>query len=257
MAEDKNQFQSIYGDAEDEFEIEDVSDETLSIPTEEIRAAREAGLEEEAEEAEAAAKETAQEVTQEEASAPQPAPIRAASAQAARATSGNHPATRRDHPTTLGDDPAAPGDDLTIPVEKSAPHSEEELEGITFDDEEAPATQLRHTPVRDHLPERDHIEHHDENGYRDRYYDDYDRDDRYADSRDLDEEPEAERVSILSYIGHAVLFTIPVIGTILMLVYIISDKRNLHLRHFAQIWLVTLLVIAIGASVAVSMLGLA
>lgn len=248
MAEDRNQFKSIYGDAEDEFEIEDVSDETLSIPTEEIRAAREAEIEEEAEEAEA-------EVVH-------PHPADKAPVQHAARTAEQRPAPAK----AAAPRPAAPADGKPVPAKAEPaapavdeePFLDEEIDGVTFDDEER-APEPHRAPVHEHRPEPERRpRYEDDDDRRDHYYDDYDSRDRYEVDGDPeeDEEPEAEPVSILSYVGHAILFTIPIIGTILMLVYIISDKRNAHLRHFAQIWLVTLLVIAIGASAAVYLLGL-
>lgn len=200
MAADKEQFQSIYGDAESEFEAEDVSDETLSFSKEEIEEA--IAEKEQAEFDEAPAKEAAKESVAEEQSAPVGEP------QAEDAAAG----------------------------EKDAEPKEEITPEITFED---------HAYGR----------HHEDPD--DIYTDKRSQDHKAAGDADDAEDTEDEKVSVISYILHAILFTIPVIGTIWMLVYIISSKRNAHLRHFAQIWLVTLLLIAIGAYAAVTILGIA
>lgn len=213
MTEDKNQFTSIYGDAEDEFEIEDVSDETLTMPTDEVRAAREEELEEEIE--------TAHE---------EPATVPDSVDEMAAPTES---IAEEPSPEPEQSIPAAPS---SVAEEMPESYLDEDLEGVSFEESD-------HASFRDHEPkERTFYDEMSEMGGRD------------EDENDIDE---AEDVSVLSYIGHAVLFTIPIIGTILMLIYIISDDRNPHLRHLAQIWLITLLVIAIGACAAVTMLGIA
>lgn len=211
MTEDKNQFTSIYGDAEDEFEIEDVSDETLTMPTDEVRAAREEELEEEIE------------TEREESAIPDAADEPAAPAEPAP----EQPAEEPEEPYA-----PAPSGASEEPLE---PYLDEELEGVSFEDADDDS-------FRDHGP-------------KERTF--YDEMSEMGESDAEENDDEAEDVPVLSYIGHAVLFTIPVIGTILMLVYIISDDKNPHLRHLAQIWLVTQLVIAIGACAAVTMLGIA
>lgn len=202
MAEDKNKFQSIYGDAESEFEAEDVSDETLSISKEDL-------------EAEIARKEEPTEVSE----TPETAPVEEAAEE-------NEP---------VKEDAAA-----EPPVEETAPADMAEPA-----DDSAPEVR-----IVDHTEElRDHHDHTDDDPDPDNVYGDHDEEETEA--------PEDDKVSVISYILHAILFTIPVIGTIIMLVYIISDKKNSHLRHFAQIWLVTLLLIAIGAWAALTILGIA
>lgn len=188
MAEEK--FQSIYGDAESEFEIEDVSDETLSISKEEIE--------------EKIQEETPEETAPEE----EPAPV--------------------EEETPKEEEPAEEPSPVEEPHEEESPEEEEqpsepeeepEIEGVSFEE---------------------HSVHH------------YDEDEEPE-----EEEPvEDDKVSIISYILHAILFTIPIIGTVMMLIYIISDKKNVHLRHFAQIWLITLVVIAIGIHAAIIILGI-
>lgn len=215
MAEDRNQFTSIYGDAEDEFEIEDVSDETLTIPTEEIRAVREEEIEAEAQ-------------------AREPSHADEEPAEAERAHDSEAPEV-----SDPAEDPA-PSDasdeikesDEPFPEGDPEPYSDEELEGVTFEDSS------------DRNPD-DY-----ESGRRSYYEDDRER------ALDGEREQDADKVSILSYIGHAILFTIPVIGTILMLIYIISDNKNPHLRHLAQIWLVTLIIASIGLLAAAYIFGL-
>lgn len=207
MAEDKNQFTSIYGDAEDEFEIEDVSDETLTIPTDEVRAAREEEIATEAEE-----------------QAPSHADEEPEEARSVRDSEEPDEDARKP-----ADEPAEPFSE----DEEAEPYTDEELDGVTFEDSDA-----RHS--RDREPAS-------------RIYDEDERD--AQEERDL-AEPDPYKVSVLSYIGHAILFTIPVIGTVLMLVYIISDNKNPHLRHLAQIWLVTLIIVVIGLLAAAYMFGL-
>lgn len=211
MAEDKNQFTSIYGDAEDEFEIEDVSDETLTIPTDEIRAAREEEIAAEAEDAD---------VVSDAQDAAETAP--------------------RDDDTDaeISDEALAGGE--SAPDGDIEPYSDDEMEGITFGD--TGIVSHRETVHYDAEPDDDsagRVPAHD--------------DDPAAE----EQEDDPDKVSLLSYLGHAILFTIPVIGTILMLVYIISDKKNPHLRHLAQAWLVTLLIVAVGLVVAAYMFGIA
>lgn len=210
MTEDKNQFTSIYGDAEDEFEIEDVSDETLTMPTDEVRAAREEELEEEIE------------TEREESAIPDAADEPAAPAEPAPEQPAEESEPYAPAPSGASEEPLEP-------------YLDEELEGVSFEDADDDS-------FHDHGP-------------KERTF--YDEMSEMGESDAEENDDEAEDVSVLSYIGHAVLFTIPVIGTILMLVYIISDDKNPHLRHLAQIWLVTLLVIAIGACAAVTMLGIA
>lgn len=193
---DKEQFQSIYGDSESEFDIEDVSDETTSIPKEQIEEIVEENKEQPSEE-----------TTSEE-------PVSEEIADAETVTD-----------TT---DSSDAGETVTDTVDSSDTDEKVDTtisDDITFDDHHAPAE------------------------------DDDDPDDVYTDKSE--EETDDEKVGVISYILHAILFTIPVIGTIVMLVYIISDKKNSHLRHFAQIWLVTLLLIAIGAYAAITILGIA
>lgn len=187
MAEEKEQFQSIYGDAVSEFEAEDVSDETLSISKEAI----EKGLEKEQE-------------------------VAAETADEAKETAAE------------------------VPVRKEQPATEETPN-------EEPAAEPEQT---DEIPEDEDITYEDHTA-------DRDPQEISADQDATDDEPEDDKVGIASYILHAILFTIPVIGTILMLVYIIDDRKNAHLRHLAQIWLVTLIIIAIGAHIALRMLGIA
>lgn len=178
MAEEK--FQSIYGDAESEFDVEDVSDETLSISKEEI-----------------------EETLEEEKPAEEPAPAEETPVEEEKATEEETPAEEK--PSTEKEE-----------AKPSEPEEEHEIEGVSFEE---------NAPI------------HDED--------------------DIVEKPaEDQKISIISYILHAILFTIPVIGTILMLIYIISDKKDEHLRHFAQIWLITLVVIAVGIHAAIIILGI-
>lgn len=222
MAEDKTRFQSIYGDDEDEFEIEDISDETLTIPTDAVRAARE--------------EELASEVDDDEelvdADVPGEAEEHSAQDEADKA---EIPAQRSE---TRGADieESLPEEPL---ADDSARYDDEEFDDISYEDAQEERLERSHRASAYAPSDR------------------YEERDEYDMERDDAGGPDADKVSILSYIGHAILFTIPVIGTILMLVYIISDSKNPHLRHLAQIWLVTLVLVCIGLVVAAYMFGLA
>lgn len=210
MAEERNQFKSIYGDEGSEFEIEDVSDETLSIPAEEVRAVRDEEI---------------------------AADIDAVEDREALPAEENADISR---------DPLAEGEetDETVSDEGQEPYSEEDIEGVTFGDADV---------LHEHQSVSGQEQH-------ERYEDADDDHGSYDEDGDQDsdeEDPEEERISILSYLGHAVLFTIPIIGTILMLIYIIDEDRNPRLHRFAGIWLVTLLVIMVGVGAALYMFGLA
>lgn len=210
MAEERNQFKSIYGDEGSEFEIEDVSDETLSIPAEEVRAVRD--------------EEIAADIDAVEDRETLPAEENA----------------------DISRDPLAEGEetDETVSDEETEPYSEEDIEGVTFGDADV---------LHEHQSVSGQEQH-------ERYEDADDDHGSYDEDGDQDsdeEDPEEERISILSYLGHAVLFTIPIIGTILMLIYIIDEDRNPRLHRFAGIWLVTLLVIMVGVGAALYMFGLA
>lgn len=233
MAEGKTGFQSIYGDDENEFEIEDISDETLNMPTNEIRAARKNEIENEIE-GEIAAE--AQEETTDRAS-----------------EADSKPAAAEDDVAAIPSDV----EDVWIASEESKGRSggsmAEDPSGRVLEDEEPGS-------YYDEDMEGVLFEEHDARGSgRERRDAAYQESGRENDAFDPDEMENADEdeISILSYIAHAVLFTIPVVGTVLMLVYIISDSKNSHLRHFAQIWLVTLVIVAIGLVVAAYMLGIA
>lgn len=218
MAEERNQFKSIYGDEGSEFEIEDVSDETLSIPAEEVRAVRD--------------EEIAADIDAVEDRETLPAEENAD-------ISRDPLAEGEETDETVSDEGQEP-----FPDEETEPYSEEDIEGVTFGDADV---------LHEHQSVSGQEQH-------ERYEDADDDHGSYDEDGDQDsdeEDPEEERISILSYLGHAVLFTIPIIGTILMLIYIIDEDRNPRLHRFAGIWLVTLLVIMVGVGAALYMFGLA
>ena len=61
--------------------------------------------------------------------------------------------------------------------------------------------------------------------------------------------PEYRPISMLGYFGYEILFSIPIVGFILLLVFSFGGTKNVNLRNFARSYFCLLILVVIFAIV--------
>ena len=66
--------------------------------------------------------------------------------------------------------------------------------------------------------------------------------------------PEYQPISVLGYIGYHLLFSIPIVGLIMMIIYAVKSDGNINVRNLARSMLVVILIVIV-ISVIMSLAG--